>query len=101
MEQKNVLLSALGVGVGLGVWLGLASGQTMNKWTRNNSASSNGVTAEKMEQELLRQVVEGRESKITFDEFPYYLSILGALVAPEHEEMIENSENWYKPLGAL
>ncbi|KAK0601765.1 hypothetical protein LWI29_027223 [Acer saccharum] len=69
MEQKNVLLSALGVGVGLG----LASSQTMNKWTGNNSALSNGVTAEKMEQELLRQVVEGRESKITFDEFPYYL----------------------------
>ncbi|KAK1588945.1 hypothetical protein Q3G72_028903 [Acer saccharum] len=74
MEQKNVLLSALGVGVGLGVGLGLASGQSMSKWTGNNSASSNGVTAEKMEQELLRQVVDGRESKITFDEFPYYLS---------------------------
>ncbi|KAI9174378.1 hypothetical protein LWI28_016420 [Acer negundo] len=74
MEQKNVLLSALGVGVGLGVGLGLASGQTMSKWTGNNSASSNGVTAEKMEQELLRLVVDGRESKITFDEFPYYLS---------------------------
>ncbi|KAK0596322.1 hypothetical protein LWI29_014635 [Acer saccharum] len=77
MEQKNVLLSALGVGVGLGVGLGLASGQTINKWTGNNSASSNGVTAEKMEQELLRQVVEGRESKITFDEFPYYLRLAG------------------------
>ncbi|KAK0597759.1 hypothetical protein LWI29_028362 [Acer saccharum] len=75
MEQKNILLSALGVGVGLGVGLGLASGKTMNKWTGNNSASSNGVTAEKMEQELLRQVVEGRESKITFDEFPYYLRL--------------------------
>ncbi|KAL5814263.1 hypothetical protein ACOSQ4_024904 [Xanthoceras sorbifolium] len=73
MEQKNVLLSALGVGVGLGVGLGLASGQTMNKWTGNNSMS-NAVTAEKMEQELLRQVVDGRETKITFDEFPYYLS---------------------------
>ncbi|KAK1575830.1 hypothetical protein Q3G72_008733 [Acer saccharum] len=89
MEQKNVLLSALGVGVGLGVGLGLASGQTMNKWTGNNSASSNGVTVEKMEQELLRQVVEGRESKITFDEFPYYLrdetlwSPAGAMAPPK------------------
>ncbi|KAJ4711984.1 P-loop containing nucleoside triphosphate hydrolases superfamily protein [Melia azedarach] len=44
MEQKHVLLSALGVGVG------------------------------KTEKELLRQVVDGRESKVTFDEFPYYLS---------------------------
>lgn len=72
MEQKGFLLSALGVGVGVGVGLGLASNQTVGKWS-GNSSSSNAVTAEKMEQEMLRQVVNGRESKVTFDQFPYYL----------------------------
>ncbi|RVW43120.1 hypothetical protein CK203_015583 [Vitis vinifera] len=73
MEQKHILLSALSVGVGVGVGLGLASGQTVSRWTGSGSGSSDALTAEKMEQELLRQVVEGRESKVTFDEFPYYL----------------------------
>ncbi|KAL0794016.1 hypothetical protein Bca101_065393 [Brassica carinata] len=74
MDSKQMLLSALGVGVGVGVGLGLASGQAVGKWATGNSASSNAVTADKMEKEILRQVVDGRESKITFDEFPYYLS---------------------------
>ncbi|GLU05878.1 hypothetical protein SLE2022_229530 [Rubroshorea leprosula] len=73
MEQKHVLLSALSVGVGVGVGLGLATGQTMSKWTGSGVAST-GVTLEKMEQELIREIVDGRESKVTFDEFPYYLS---------------------------
>ncbi|EOA33633.1 hypothetical protein CARUB_v10019795mg [Capsella rubella] len=75
MDSKQMLLSALGVGVGVGVGLGLASGQAVGKWTGvNSSSSNNAVTADKMEKEILRQVVDGRESKITFDEFPYYLS---------------------------
>ncbi|KAG7587697.1 P-loop containing nucleoside triphosphate hydrolase [Arabidopsis suecica] len=74
MDSKQMLLSALGVGVGVGVGLGLASGQAVGKWAGGNSSSSNAVTADKMEKEILRQVVDGRESKITFDEFPYYLS---------------------------
>ncbi|KAF2571928.1 hypothetical protein F2Q70_00001458 [Brassica cretica] len=74
MDSKQMLLSALGVGVGVGVGLGLASGQAVGKWATGNSTSSNAVTADKMEKEILRQVVDGRESKITFDEFPYYLS---------------------------
>ncbi|KAM7504830.1 hypothetical protein LguiB_003734 [Lonicera macranthoides] len=69
MEQKHLLLSALSVGVGVG--LGLASG---SRWTTGYNCSVNGVTAEQIEQELLRLVVDGRESKITFDDFPYYLS---------------------------
>ncbi|KAI4315484.1 hypothetical protein L6164_028285 [Bauhinia variegata] len=73
MEQKSLLLSALGVGVGVGVGIGLASGQSVGKWGANSS-SSNAITAEKMEQEMLRQVIDGRESKVTFDQFPYYLS---------------------------
>ncbi|XP_027340718.1 putative cell division cycle ATPase [Abrus precatorius] len=73
MEQKSILISALSVGVGVGVGIGLASGQTVGKWGAN-TFSSNAVSAEKMEQEMLRQVVDGRESNLTFDKFPYYLS---------------------------
>lgn len=72
MEQKGILLSALSVGVGVGVGLGLASNQTVSKWTGQNPPS-NAVTPERMEQEMLRQIVDGRESKVTFDQFPYYL----------------------------
>ncbi|KAB2608724.1 hypothetical protein D8674_011892 [Pyrus ussuriensis x Pyrus communis] len=72
MEQKGILLSALGVGMGVGVGLGLASGQTMSKWTVNDTMS-NGITPDRVEQELLRQIVDGRDSKVTFDQFPYYL----------------------------
>ncbi|KAM3729928.1 hypothetical protein ACB098_12G048100 [Castanea mollissima] len=73
MEQKHILLSALSVGVGLGVGLGLSSGQTVSKWVGGNS-SPHEITAEQIEQELMRQVLDGKDSKITFDEFPYYLS---------------------------
>ncbi|CAN0910417.1 Outer mitochondrial transmembrane helix translocase [Linum grandiflorum] len=73
MEQKQFLLSALGVGVGVGVGLGLAS-PTVSKWTGANVPPTNAVTGDKLEQELLRQVIHGRESGVTFAEFPYYLS---------------------------
>ncbi|PIA49143.1 hypothetical protein AQUCO_01300183v1 [Aquilegia coerulea] len=73
MEQKHIFMSALSVGLGVGVGLGLASGQTVSNW-RNSNPASNVITLERMEQELLRQIVDGRESKVTFDEFPYYLS---------------------------
>ncbi|KAJ6874774.1 hypothetical protein NC652_034472 [Populus alba x Populus x berolinensis] len=73
MEQKHMLLSALSVGVGVGMGLGLASGQKVSGWA-GGCGSIDGVTAEQIEQELMRQVVDGRNSKVTFDEFPYYLS---------------------------
>uniref|UniRef100_A0A5B7BP21 AAA+ ATPase domain-containing protein n=1 Tax=Davidia involucrata TaxID=16924 RepID=A0A5B7BP21_DAVIN len=73
MEHKNILMSALSVGIGVGVGFGLASGQTVSKWT-GGSSSANAITAETMEQEMLRLIVDGRDSKVTFDEFPYYLS---------------------------
>ncbi|XP_073226139.1 uncharacterized protein [Cicer arietinum] len=73
MEQKSFLLSALSVGVGVGVGIGLASGQSVSKWGPNYSFPSNAVTADKFEHEMLRQVVDGRESNVTFDKFPYYL----------------------------
>ncbi|XP_057798578.1 uncharacterized protein LOC131014585 [Salvia miltiorrhiza] len=75
MEQKHVILSALSVGVGVGVGLGLVSGSTVGRWTANAScAAADGVSAEQIETELLRVVVDGKESGISFEEFPYYLS---------------------------
>ncbi|XP_026664860.2 uncharacterized protein LOC103718546 isoform X2 [Phoenix dactylifera] len=73
MEQKHILMSAVGLGLGVGVGLGLASGQTVNRWTAP-ACSSSGMTAEKIEHELMRLVVDGRDSKVTFNEFPFYLS---------------------------
>ncbi|KAI9161404.1 hypothetical protein LWI28_017024 [Acer negundo] len=72
MEQRSLILSALSVG-GVGVGLGLASGQSVSKWT-GSSFSTEGVTGEQIERELFRQVVDGKDSNITFDEFPYFLS---------------------------
>nr|CAD1834051.1 unnamed protein product [Ananas comosus var. bracteatus] len=37
-------------------------------------AAAGGAAPDDVEAELMRQVVDGRESKVTFDEFPYYLS---------------------------
>ncbi|KAG4172133.1 hypothetical protein ERO13_A12G254466v2 [Gossypium hirsutum] len=74
MEQKGILLSALSVGVGIGVGLGLASGQTVSKWAGNNTIADDGITGEQIEQELMRQVIDGKLSKVSFDDFPYYLS---------------------------
>lgn len=71
MEQKHILLSALSVGVGVG--LGLSSGQAVSKWVNGNSSAADEVTGEQIEQELMRQVVDMRDSKVTFEEFPYYL----------------------------
>lgn len=77
MEQKTFLISAVsaGVGVGVGFGFGLAnSRQTVSKWGPNYSySSSNSVTADQIEQEMLRQIIDGRDSNVTFDKFPYYL----------------------------
>ncbi|KAG5539595.1 hypothetical protein RHGRI_019960 [Rhododendron griersonianum] len=74
MEQKHMLMSALGVGIGVGVGIGLASGQTVSKWT-GSAPSTNAVTPERMEHEMVGLVVDGKDTKVTFDEFPYYLSV--------------------------
>ncbi|KAJ7969859.1 p-loop containing nucleoside triphosphate hydrolases superfamily protein [Quillaja saponaria] len=73
MEQKHILLSALSVGVGLGVGLGLSSGQGVHKWVGGNYTTDE-ISGVQIEQELMRQVVDGKDSNVTFDEFPYYLS---------------------------
>lgn len=72
MEQKHVLLSALSVGVGLGVGLGLSSGQAVQKWVGGNR-DSDEISVEQIVEELKRLIVDGKDSKVTFDEFPYYL----------------------------
>ncbi|XP_022631328.1 ribosome biogenesis ATPase RIX7 [Vigna radiata var. radiata] len=73
MDNRNILLSALSVGVGVGVGIGLSSGQGLSKWGVNGNSSSDGVTPENLEQEMLRMVVDGRETNVTFDQFPFYL----------------------------
>ncbi|XP_020097633.1 uncharacterized protein LOC109716535 isoform X1 [Ananas comosus] len=75
MEQKHIVMSAIGVGLGVGVGLGLASGQTVGRWAGGGAARpAAGVTSESVEKELLRLLVDATESKVTFDQFPYYLS---------------------------
>lgn len=72
MEQKHILLSALGVGVGVG--LGLVSGQTVSKWSSTQiNGSFDGISDEQIEQELLRLIIDGKQSSVTFGNFPYYL----------------------------
>ncbi|KAL5540302.1 hypothetical protein UlMin_042785 [Ulmus minor] len=74
MEQKHVLLSALSVGVGVGVGVGLlSSGQSVSNWVSGNR-SPDEISVEQIEQELMRLVVDGRETQVTFEDFPYYLS---------------------------
>ncbi|KAH9625381.1 hypothetical protein KSS87_011452 [Heliosperma pusillum] len=74
MEQKSFLLSALGVGVGVGVGIGLASGHSVGKWVGSSSSELGTLSAEQIELELLRLLVNGNEVNVTFDDFPYYLS---------------------------
>lgn len=70
MDPKNFLVSAFSVGVGVGVGLSLASKQA--SFFSSNPLPS-GATGERIEQDLLKQIVGGKSSNVTFDEFPYYL----------------------------
>ncbi|WVZ72907.1 hypothetical protein U9M48_021294 [Paspalum notatum var. saurae] len=72
MEGKSVVMSALGIGIGVGVGLGLASAP----WAAGGASAraAAGLTVERVEQELRRLVTDAAQSKVTFDEFPYYLS---------------------------
>ncbi|KAK9045171.1 hypothetical protein V6N11_059060 [Hibiscus sabdariffa] len=73
MEQRGILWSALSAGVGVGVGLRLASSPSMSKMA-GKTFEDDGITGEQLVQELQRQVVDGKLSKVTFDDFPYYLS---------------------------
>lgn len=57
------------IGVGLGVGIGLASGQAVVKWATPPLHSP----ADAVEAELRRLIVDGKESGVTFSDFPYYL----------------------------
>ncbi|KAI7724867.1 hypothetical protein M8C21_028175 [Ambrosia artemisiifolia] len=73
MENKHLFMSALSMGVGVGVGLGM--GKTVSRWTGGGDDSTGiGLTPQTMEREMLSMIVDGKDSKITFDEFPYYLS---------------------------
>ncbi|PKA54460.1 Katanin p60 ATPase-containing subunit A1 [Apostasia shenzhenica] len=72
MEPKHMVMSALGLGLGVGVGLGLAGGQRAGKWA--SLPHSAGITVDRIAEEMMRMVVNGRESNVTFDQFPYYLS---------------------------
>ncbi|CAN6331836.1 unnamed protein product [Urochloa humidicola] len=76
MEQRNLLVSALGVGVGVG--LGLASARWAAPAHGDGSGGGGaGAGAAEVEAELRRLVLDGRESEVTFDDFHnfhYYLS---------------------------
>lgn len=69
MDLKNFLVSAFSVGVAVGVGLGLASKQA--SFFSSNPPPS-GATGERIEQDLLKQIVDGKSSNVTFDEFTYY-----------------------------
>ncbi|RYR58802.1 hypothetical protein Ahy_A05g024677 isoform A [Arachis hypogaea] len=103
MEQKSLLISALSVGVGVGVGIGLASGQSLGStWgaTSSSSSNSNAITPMKLEQEMLKLVIDGGDSNITFDNFPYYLSeqtkvllISAAYVHLKHADISKYTRN--------
>lgn len=59
-----MMSAALTVGIGVGVGIGLASG---------GGFSSNRLTPQVMEKEMINLLVDGKDTKVTFDQFPYYL----------------------------
>jgi hypothetical protein len=95
MEEKKVLLSTallLGLGLGLGIWvyqigvllealtlsvgIGLCVGLAI--WVVvgfGGDHVSNQVSSEDQTvmEELMKLVIDGKDSEITFDKFPYYL----------------------------
>ncbi|KAL5222732.1 hypothetical protein ABZP36_027445 [Zizania latifolia] len=70
MDGRHVVMSAVGIGIGVGVGLGLASAP----WAGGGGQARAGLTVERMEQELRRLAVDVADCKVSFDEFPYYLS---------------------------
>ncbi|MFS7941940.1 hypothetical protein Hanom_Chr06g00482181 [Helianthus anomalus] len=70
MENKQLFMSALSVGLGVGVGVGM----TVSRWTSGGDDSSGmRLTPQTMEREMLSMIVDGKDSKVTFDLFPYYL----------------------------
>ncbi|TKW15475.1 hypothetical protein SEVIR_5G239100v4 [Setaria viridis] len=94
----------VGVGVGVGLGLGLVSAGLGPSNPGGGGASGGGATAAVVEAELLRLVVDGRETGVTFADFPYYLSeetrlaltsaafpYLTQAVLPKHIQVLDDS----------
>ncbi|MCD7469480.1 hypothetical protein HAX54_008535 [Datura stramonium] len=58
-------------------WIGFRTRRS--SWTSGNSAPE-GITPEQIEQELRRLILDSKHTKITFDDFPYYLSERAVLI---------------------
>lgn len=65
-----MIFPALALGVGLGVGVATARTQTFLKWTTGADSSP---SVQLLEMELMAQAVDGKDSTISFDKFPYYL----------------------------
>jgi hypothetical protein len=77
MEHGSLFASAIGVGVGVGI--GLVSARLTADPISGAGGDGRAAGAE-VEAELRRLVIKGRESGVTFDDFPYYLrSVAGSL----------------------
>nr|GEU92359.1 hypothetical protein [Tanacetum cinerariifolium] len=70
--EGRAFVSALSVGIGIGVGLGV--GRTVNRLASGGDSAASGLTPQAMEREMLSLIMDGRDSKVTFYEFPYYLS---------------------------
>ncbi|KAJ6695374.1 P-LOOP CONTAINING NUCLEOSIDE TRIPHOSPHATE HYDROLASES SUPERFAMILY PROTEIN [Salix koriyanagi] len=71
--SRSIQCSAIDVECRSRVGIGLASGKAVSKWRGDAASASKGTSLETMEQELLEQVIDGRESGVTSDQLPYYL----------------------------
>ncbi|KAK3164816.1 hypothetical protein QOZ80_1AG0025190 [Eleusine coracana subsp. coracana] len=69
-HSRSILASAVGLGVGVG--LGLAS--TPFSVRSPSRGSTDGPTPVELEAELRRLVIDGCDTGVTFDDFPYYIS---------------------------
>eukprot|EP00249_Psilotum_nudum_P020431 c27701_g2_i1 orf=454-2958(+) len=73
MEYNHVLLPSLVIGLGMGVGLGLATRRILTTDKRITSSQTPHL-AKLLEIELMGQVHDGRESTVTFSDFPYCLN---------------------------
>ncbi|KAL6615605.1 hypothetical protein ACP70R_037875 [Stipagrostis hirtigluma subsp. patula] len=69
MERSGSLFASA-VGVGVGVGLGLVSA----RFAASTSGGGGGATAAEMEAELRQLIVDGRDTGVSFADFPYYIS---------------------------
>lgn len=81
MDHSSSILASAAVGIGVGVGLGLASARFSA--AGRNPGPTGGPTPAEVEAELRRLIVEGRNTGVTFDDFPYYLRYVWGSVLPK------------------